>query len=106
MVMDRAPAVAATLHRTRGLPVIRAVAAAVPTDREVAVTFPAAPVPQAAEDRLGAEAMVMGDLHPATATAGGAAIGAVTPTVQMIRPARDPRAIGNDVLVRARALGS
>ena len=106
MVMDRAPAVAATLHRTRGLPVIRAVAAAVPTDREVVVTFPAAPVPQAAEDRLGAEARVMGDLHPATATAGGAATGAATPTVQMIPRVRDLGVIGNDALVKARALGS
>ena len=115
--MARVPAVAATLRRTRSLPVITAVVAAVQMDRVVAISRavperreaadrPAAPGPQAAEGRLEAEAGMMGDLHHATATAGGAAIGAVTPTVQMIRPARDPGVIGNDALVKARALGS
>ena len=78
---------------------------AVPARREAAVR-PAAPDPQAAEGRLEAEAGMMGDLHPAIVTAGGAATGAATLIVRMIRPARDPGVIGNDALVRARALGS
>ena len=112
--MARVPAVAATLRRTRSLPVIMAVVAAVPMDRVVAISRAVPerreaadrPGPQAAEGRLEAEAGMMGDLHPAIVTAGDAATGAATLIVQMIRPARDPGVIGNDALVKARALGS
>ena len=108
--MARVPAEAETHRRTRGLPVIAAMAGVAPKDREEVVTSQAAPVhqevavrpvapaPQAAEGRLGAEA---GMMHPGLA--GAAVIDAATPIVQGVSPARDRRAVGNDALVKARA---
>ena len=92
-----------------------AMAGVAPKDREEVVTFqaeavhqevvvrPEVPAPQAAVGRLGAEAGMMGDLHPVIA--GGAVTGAVTLIVQEVHPARDRRVIGNGALVKEGALG-
>ena len=106
--MARVPAEAETHRRTRGLPVIAAMAEVAPKDRGEVVTFqaeavhqevvvrPEVPSLQAAVRRMGAEAGMMGDFHPVIA--GGAVTGAAILTVQEVHPARDRRVIGNDAL--------